>query len=209
MAFGDNMKEIDDPSLKNPDDSEKYESSIHDERIRNAPQLVQDYYAGKACKFEKGLFRVLVAKKSNRCIFIIMIMLAAIVFIKNNLSNNGNITVLDGYECELQSFSYDETVFASVKIHPMAKTRQQLKKEKSSEEIPLEKLEKEVKISFCGITDADAKVPFEEEVTGKVYDSQQFFRTSTKDYDIIKVSAFITVGSESNEITVNVNKKVQ
>lgn len=209
MAFGDNMKEIEDPSLNNPDTSETYVSSIHEERIKNAPKLVQDYYAGKACKFEKGLFRVLVAKKSNRCIFIIMIMLAAIVFIKTNLGNTENLSVVDGYECELKAFSYDETVFSSVKIHPVAKTRNQIKKEKTSDEIPLEKLEKDVKISFCGYTDAGAQVPFEKNVSGKIYDIEQIFRTSTIDYDIIKVSAVVTVGSETSEISVNVSKKLQ
>lgn len=209
MAFGDNMKEVEDPSLKTSENFENYESSIHEERIKNAPKIVQDYYAGKACKFEKGLFRVLVAKKSNRCIFIVMIMLAAIVFIKANLGNSENLAVVAGYECELQSFSYDETIFASIKIHPVAKTRNQLKKEKASDEIPLEKFEKDVKITLCGYTDSGARVPFEEEINGKIYDNEQIFRTRTIDYDIINVSAVVSVGSETDEISVKVTKKLQ
>ena len=202
MAFGDNMKEVEDPSLASSENFENYKSSIHEERIKNAPKIVQDYYAGKACKFEKGLFRVLVAKKSNRCIFIVMIMLAAIVFIKANLGNSENLAVVDGY-------SYDETVFASIKIHPVAKTRNQLKKEKASDEIPLEKLEKDVKITLCGYTDSGARVPFEEEINGKIYDNEQIFRTRTIDYDIINVSAVVSVGSETDEISVKVTKKLQ
>lgn len=209
MSFGDNMKEVEDPSLASSENFENYKSSIHEERIKNAPKIVQDYYAGKACKFEKGLFRVLVAKKSNRCIFIVMIMLAAIVFIKANLGNSENLAVVAGYECELQSFSYDETIFASVKIHPVAKTRNQLKKEKSSDEIPLEELEKDVKITLCGYTEAGASVPFEEEIDGKIYDSEQIFRTRTIDYDIIKVSAIVSVAGESSEVSVKVTKKLQ
>lgn len=209
MAFGENMKEIEDPSLKNPDGSETYVSSIHEERIKNAPQIVQDYYAGKACKFEKGLFRVLVAKKSNRMIFIVMIMLAAIVFIKNNLSNGENLAVIDGYECELSSFSYDDTVFASVKIHPVQKKRQEIKKQKEADEVPLDKLEKDIKIIFYGINDSGAQIVFDEELSGKVFDNQQFFRTSNIDCDIIIVKANIKIGNENQEISVKVSKKMQ
>ena len=125
MAFGDNMKETREPSQDNEKKSsleilesilndpnphiETMQQQIHEERIRNAPKIVQDFYAGKVNQFDKGLFKVLVAKKSNRIIFIILILCLLIVFINGNLGNRKNLKVINGYECELQSFSYDGT----------------------------------------------------------------------------------------------------
>lgn len=209
MAFGDNMKEIEDPSLKNSEIPENYTSYIHEERIKNAPKIVQDYYAGKVCKFEKGLFKVLVAKKSNRIIFIVMIMLALIVFIKNNLSNGENIAVINGYECELASFSYDDTIYASVKIHPVKNKREEIKKQKSVLKVQTENTEKNVKISFKGFTDAGAEVIFKDELEGKIFDNQQFFRTSNLDCDIITVEATVIIDDESKQISAKVSKKLQ
>ena len=118
MAFGDNMKETREPSQDNEKKSsseilesilndpnphiETMQQQIHEERIRNAPKIVQDFYAGKVNQFDKGLFKVLVAKKSNRIIFIILILCLLIVFINGNLGNRKNLKVISGYVCELQ-----------------------------------------------------------------------------------------------------------
>ena len=111
MPFWENMKETEETSQKTSDyeNAENNSRLFHEERMKNAPKIVQDYYNGTGLKFEKGLFKVLVAKKSNRIIFLIMVFCFAILFITNNFSNKGNLKVINGYECELQSFSYGLT----------------------------------------------------------------------------------------------------
>ena len=43
-----------------------------EERLKNAPQIVQDYYSGKF-KPTKGFFRVMFATKGNRFLFVSLV----------------------------------------------------------------------------------------------------------------------------------------
>lgn len=222
MAFGDNMKETYDPSGKtnpenpafmnsllndeNPECIETNQRLIHEERIRNAPKIVQDYYAGKVNHFEKGLFRVLVAKKSNRIIFFIMLFCLVIVFINGNLSNRNNIKVVSGYECELKAFAYDDTVYADVKIHPVAKTKKQLAKI----EIPEGKeLFYPVDAVFYGITESGVQIQFADVPQGKLFDKEQILRTSSVDCDIITVLCRVRINDKEEELSVKVSHSLQ
>lgn len=208
MAFGDNMKEVDDPSIKqnDPDYIQTNQKLIHEERIRNAPQIVQDYYAGKVNQFDKGLFKVLVAKPHNRVIFFVMIFCLVIVFINGNISGRDNIKVVNGYECELQAFSYDDKVFASVKIHPLAKTKKKLE---SLNIAPDDSPYFPVFIEYYGISESEVQMKFNENNDGEVFLDTQIFRTSTDDYDIIKVAATVKVGDHQEELSVKVSHKLQ
>lgn len=222
MAFGDNMKESYDPSSKhnpespafmdsllndeNPECIETNQKSIHEERIRNAPQIVKDYYAGKVNHFEKGLFRVLVAKKSNRIIFFIMLFCLVIVFINGNISHRDSLKVINGYECELNSFAYDDKVFASIKIHPVAKTKKKLEKM----EVPEGKeVYFPVKIDVYGITKSGVQIKFEEIPQGKIFYEQQIFRTSSVDCDIITVACNVKISDKQEELSVKVSRNLQ
>lgn len=208
MGFGDRLKETKDPSQEEFD-YENYKSEIHEERIRNAPKIVRDYYNGTGIKFTKGFFKVLVATKSNRIIFMVMLMCAAIVLIKANLSGTDNIKVINNYECELTSFSYDDVVFASVKVHPLAKYRKELEK-KASKDTGSENAEPfEVFIEFTGETGDGSTVVFENTCSGQIYDKVVFFRTSTADCDIITVSCTVTIDSQKANLSVKVKRKLQ
>lgn len=205
------FKNLSDEISLNQQENDFY-SSIHEERIKNAPKIVQDYYNGDGIKFEKGLFRVLVAKKSNRIIFFMMIFMIAIVFITNNISSSNNIVVVNGYECELQSFSYDDTVYASVKVHPVKKTREKINKFKNKKMDSFENfssLELPVKIIFYGISESDIQMKFPEEINSKIFDNTIIYRTETQDYNVVKVIAQINIGEQTNEAVVNVLRKEQ
>ncbi len=222
MAFGDNMKEYIDPSSKinpddprfmdsllndeNPDVIETNRKLIHEERIKNAPKIVQDYYAGKVNNFQKGLFRVLVAKKSNRIIFVVMIFCLFIVFINSNIANQNNLKVINGFECELNSFAYDDMIFSNVKIHPIAKTKTKLEqlKKKSETEIFFP-----VYIEYYGITDSDVQIKVDKTSQGKIFLDEQIFRTSFEDYDIITVACIVKIGDEQEELSVKVSHNLK
>lgn len=212
MAFGDRLTEIKDTQTGEPDDFE-YKSEIHDERIKNAPKIVRDYYNGTGIKFTKGLFKVLVATKSNRIIFVVMIMCAAIVFIKANLSGMQNIKVVNNYECELNAFSYDETVYASVKVHPLSKFKKELEKKMSEKDSGAESPEGlepyEVFIEFTGNTSDGREVAFMESCSGQVLDKVVFFRTSVTDCDIINVNCKVNIAGITQDLSAKVVKKLQ
>ncbi|MGN0740064.1 MAG: hypothetical protein ACI4LX_07825 [Treponema sp.] len=202
------MKETEDPSQKEAgyENAENNSRFFHEERMKNAPKIVQDYYNGTGLKFEKGLFRVLVAKKSNRIIFLIMVFCFAIVFITNNFSNKGNLKVINGYECELQSFSYDDRLFASVKIHPVKKTKTQLsnQEKKSGESVSFP-----VKIVFYGISESGVQMKFQQDVNGEIFLNSNIYRTESDDYNVTDVIAEVSVGDESGELSVKVNRRLQ
>lgn len=207
MAFGENMKETEDPSIKknNPDYIETMQAQIHEERIRNAPKIVQDYYAGRAVKFEKGLFRVLVAKKSNRFIFFVMLFCLVISFVCGTLSGKDNIKAVNGYECELQSFVYDDKCYASIKVHPLAKTKKKLEKLSTDDG----EMYFPVHAEFYGISSSDVQMKFDESPDGTVFLEPLILRTSTDDYDIIKVAALIRIGDVQEELSVKAVHKLQ
>lgn len=211
MAFWDNMKETEDPSQKvaGSEYAENNSRLFHEERMKNAPQIVRDYYDGTAPKFEKGLFRALVSTKSNRLIFLVMIFCFAIVFIANNFSNAGNLKVVSGYECELQAFSYDGTLFASVKIHPLKETKkklEKLEKQKTETDAPLEF---PVRIEFYGVSEDGISMKLEKEASGTVFLNSNIYRTDSEDYNIQTVVADVFIGGESGRMSVKVSRKIQ
>ena len=227
MAFWERLKEIDDPSsyvVKSADGDDGFEtiqnmsSQIHEERIKNAPKIVQDYYNGTGIKFEKGLFRVLVAKKSNRFIFLVMIIMIAVVFITGNLTGRDNLKVVNGYECELQSFSYDDKLYASVKIHPVLKTKQKLQKE-IEKQGPMSKsalLGYSVQIDFYGLSESgvqmligSVKQTDPQDLDKYVLLDPVIYRVSSDDYNVEKVIAYISIGNKSDELSVKVVQKIQ
>ncbi|MBS7311593.1 MAG: hypothetical protein KIG70_10485 [Treponema sp.] len=222
MAFGDNMKETREPSQDNEKKSsseilesilndpnphiETMQQQIHEERIRNAPKIVQDFYAGKVNQFDKGLFKVLVAKKSNRIIFIILILCLLIVFINGNLGNRKNLKVINGYECELQSFSYDGTCYASLKVHPIAKKKKLLEK---IQENPEHSDYYPLYVSFSGITQAEVTVPIGHDFAERLFIDEQILRTSIDDCDIIYITCKVKIGNSEEELKTKVSHKIQ
>lgn len=222
MAFGKNMKETRDPSQDNEKKSsseilesilndpnphiETMQQQIHEERIRNAPKIVQDFYAGKVNQFDKGLFKVLVAKKSNRIIFIILILCLLIVFINGNLGNRKNLKVINGYECELQSFSYDGTCYASLKVHPVAKKKKMLEK---IQDDPEHSVYYPLYVSFRGITQAEVMVPVGHDFAESLFIDEQILRTSVDDCDIIYITCRVKIGNSEEELKTKVSHKIQ
>ena len=120
MAFYDNI-----PETRAPGGEGEAENLVfrynREERVKNAPKIVQDYYAGKLAP-TKGLFKVLVATKFNRMMLLTVALCFVVVMIVNTFSNRPSLAVAAGFELELSAFTYDESVFAQVKIHPLKKS---------------------------------------------------------------------------------------
>ena len=96
-----------------------------EERLKKAPQIVQDYYSGKFA-VKRGFFKVLVGNKGNRFLLISLVLFIAFVWAFTFFSNR-NYTVIDSIVCELKAFSYEEEVFVSLELKESKEKTEELK----------------------------------------------------------------------------------
>lgn len=159
-----------------------------DERIKNAPKSVQDYYYGNMKPMKPGLFKALVSTKGNRVVFFVLIVCFAVV-LAEGVFNKKNEMTFDGVPLTLSAFSFDETVYVSLAF-------------KEIEERPCDKF------FSCEISFLDAqKNPVETKKLNHHYDgSPSFLRTTFTDYDIMYVTCNITRSDESAVLEVSVKR---
>lgn len=160
-----------------------------EERIKNAPKIVQDYYAGKMNP-PRGFFKVLVSTRANKFLFLTMVVLAAFATIYTKVSGNDAAGNISGVKCELVSFAYDEEVFTSIKT-------------KCSEESL--KDPRVMKVHFY-LSDADSQAAFEEETELLIDKTEDYIRLRTQDFEITKVRAVVNIGSESAQLECRVKR---
>ena len=162
-----------------------------EERLKHAPQNVRDFYNGTSGQPVKGLFRVLVATKGNRFILIATALFAAFVWFYSAFSER-NSTSVAGMSVSLSAFSYEDFVYASVKLTP-------LKNKKPTGPLP-------VTVMFSAV-DNNGAVNAEQEVTELYEGSEAFIRTKLSDYDIIRIDATLSVLDEEKQLSAAVIKR--
>ncbi len=200
MAFYDDI-----PETRSPGGDEASENLVfrynREERVSRAPKIVQDYYAGRLAP-TKGLFKVLVATKFNRFMLLTVALCFVVVFIVNTFSNRPSLATAAGFELELESFSYDESVYAQVKIHP-------LKKSLKDKNFDIEKYvkDKEKAVAEFSFVDADGEVSAKIQKSGEIEKKAFFIRTNSPDYDIMEVSARVDILGESVSLVSKVTRR--
>lgn len=202
MAFYDNI-----PETRAPGGEGEAENLVfrynREERVKNAPKIVQDYYAGKLAP-TKGLFKVLVATKFNRMMLLTVALCFVVVMIVNTFSNRPSLAVAAGFELELSAFTYDESVFAQVKIHP-------LKKSLKDKNFDIEKYVKDgerVTATFSFV-DADGQEIAKLQGSGEIQKKEFFIRTNSPNYDIMNVAAKVEILGESASLVSKVKRLAQ
>lgn len=163
-----------------------------EERIKNAPKIVQDYYAGKI-EFSRNPIKVMFKNKMNRFMFIFLLLFSAFAYFMNYQQNKNSMRIANSY-AQLTAFSYDEEVYVSLEIKA-------LKDELKKSYIP-----KPVSVEFSAYNnDMEVCDQFSME---EVYDgSQLFLRTKFKDYDIIKVVSEVKIGEEIKSFGAKIIKR--
>lgn len=170
-----------------------------EERIRNAPQIVQDFYSGKV-KIQKGFFRILVANKFNR-IMLFTVALFAVVVLGVNFLQNPSLGVCAGFECELRAFGYGDDVFAQIKIHPLKKS---LRDENFRiDEYVAEKKEASAVFDFL---DAEGEIATRSQKSIFLQKNEFFLRTNVPNYDIIEARVQMEILGERLELKANVKR---
>ena len=193
-----------------------------EERIKNAPQSVQDYYAGKLGAFKPGLFRALVSTKGNRFIFMTLVICFLLVIFVGIFGPKKNVDVLAGVRLDLSVFVYadfGDNVYVDLKLDPPAKKMLA----NYEREIP-------VKVTFSAVN-AEGQIAQNVTVVDK-YNGKELFdarakrlseireekkrnkyaavkggdffksvKTSFADYDIVSVNAEVEINGEVKTVS--------
>lgn len=148
-----------------------------EERLKHAPEIVQDYYTGKFHPYKGGLLKSLVSTRGNRMLFVTIIFAFGILWFVNYFGPQKSSGSLAGVDVHLSAFSYEDSVYASFRIENASKK----KIAKFADGFP-------VTVTFTA-HDRENTTLFEEKVLGKYDGKEVFLRTTFADYDIIKVVA--------------------
>lgn len=153
-----------------------------EERIRNAPKCVQDYYNGKGFVFSRNVFKVMFSNRFNRMMFIFLLLFCAFAYFMN-YQQAKNSARIGGTYASLTAFSYSEEVYASVKF------------EKISEK-EMENFSGKNVTCILKAVDSTGTI-VQEEIFSEFYSGDELFiRTRFNDYDIMKIAAEVIVGDE-------------
>lgn len=162
--------------FNHPDEQMVFHYS-REERLRHAPEIVQDYYSGKFHPYKGGLLKSLVNTRANRLLFVTIVFAFGIIYFVNFFGPQKSAGSLAGVDVHLSAFSYEDSIYASVKLSEASRK----KKPDFEEGLPV--------TATITAYDKDNSVLGEKKVLGKYDGNELFLRTTFADYDIIKVSA--------------------
>ena len=183
-----------DDEQKHPDEQMVFHYS-REERLKRAPKIVQDYYAGDFKPYKGGLFKSLVNTRANRLLFVTIVFAFGILWFVNYFGPQKSSGSLAGVDVKLSAFSYEDSVYASFKIEEAGKKKKAL----FADGVPVSAV-----ISAC---DKDGAVVHEEKLSGKYEGNELFLRTTFSDYDIIKVSAVCSMLEGAASLETQVEKR--
>ena len=164
-----------------------------EERIKKAPELVQQYYSGEMKMIPKGLFKVIFANRASKLMFFAVLLLFAAVLMTNFLGSGDNVRLLSDCRMELRSFSFEDKVYVSLCLKP--------RKAEKAKNVPVP-----VTAVFTAINAENAEAATET-VEGIYNGSEYYLRTTFQDYDIISVLGSITYKDDEVSLKSDVKKQ--
>lgn len=179
----DLFKDVDEghPDKRRDEDFTYYYN--REERLKRAPDIVKKYYNGEM-KTVRGI-RVFFTKQ-NRYIFFALIFFVGAIWIYTGLNQTREYSLINGIDCNLQAFSYEEEVYVTIKFNPNKKTKELSPKKISAEILMI---------------DPNNQVSDKQNLSILYESGEQYIRTKFTDYDIIRVDVNVTVGDETKEIS--------
>lgn len=153
-----------------------------EERLKRAPKIVQDYYSGNFKPYKGGLLKSLVATRGNRLLFVTIVFTFGIILFVRYFGPEKRSGSLNKVDVSVSAFSYEESVYASVKFNEAGKKI----KADFEDGVPI----------YATVTayDKEGVSVAEEKLTGKYDGNEIFLRTTFSDYDIIKIGAVCGMG---------------
>ncbi len=161
-----------------------------EERLAHAPLIVQQSYSGELPQPPKGLFKALVHTKGSRFMLIVLIFTLVITLGMLTFGPQENVITFKGIHFSMSAFSFNETVYISIKTE--AKT--------NTPEIEF------VDLSFSYKDKDDIEIA-SQEFSFSYNKIGDYIRTTIRDYDIISVYCLISSGAESETIKCTVEQK--
>ncbi len=154
------------------------------ERLERAGENVRRYYDGTAPKPPKGLFKALVHTKQSRVMLFAVVLSALVVLAVAFLTGKTDSQSADGVRFSLSAFSFEDSVYVSVKLSP--------EKTAASDGTFFKN------IVFSAL-DKDKKTLISQKIA-LIYDGNETYcRTIFADYDIVYVQADIE--AENKKLT--------
>lgn len=160
-----------------------------EERLKNAPQIVRDYYDGKM-KPVRG-FKVLWVNKTNRYILLSLILFIGFVWVFTAINNTRSYGRINNNTFELTSFSFQEEVYVTVKVQ----------NKKADEKSPPVKVE-----ALVFFVNNDNQVVEKKELSLLYRDGEQTLATKATDYDIIRVDVIVSAEEKEIELSAAVKR---
>lgn len=186
--------------LENSDEGHaEGEENLHfnynrEERLKKAPQIVQDYYSGKF-KLNKG-FYALVATRGNRFMLFVLVLCLAVtaftsVFASFEKARIGKVNF------KLSAFSFEEEIMVSLKVY--AEKMPASLKSKYPDGIPVQ--------ASVSAFDVDKQLSSSKIVSGNFKGDELYLRTKFPDYDILTVRVEVSAMDENCRLTADVQRK--
>ena len=166
-----------------------------EERLKNAPKIVQDYYSGDFKVFRPGLLKALVSTRGNKLLFMSLVICFLVVIGNILLGPKQNSAVSAGIPLKLTSTAIEETIYSSLKVSAP---------EKKFKDIYNDGIMVSVHFKFL---DADNQIVFDDKVSEKYTGKEIFLRTSHTDYDIFTVCAEVEMLDETLSLKSKVEKR--
>ncbi|HIW36320.1 MAG TPA: hypothetical protein IAA30_04995 [Candidatus Treponema faecavium] len=157
-------------------------------RLQGASKQVQDYYANNGISMGKGLFRSLVQTRMSRTLLIVIVLMVLFIGFYGVFSSGSAAAAVGGIPVSLSAFSFEDTVYASVRFDEAAAEEQT-----------------SVSVRFCFLIDGGTV--FAETEESEIYTGKELFlRTTITDYDIVTVTAAVMAGEEQTELSTPVSR---
>ncbi len=170
-----------------------------EERLKNAPQIVKDYYDGKIKAYQPGIFKALVSTKANRFIFFALLICVGVVIFNMFFGPKNDRASISGIPLSLSAFSVEDTIYTSVRADkPEKKFRDFYGKGKSAT----------ITVDFSGLDSENTPLIFGNDAE-RYEGNEIFLRTTLTDFDILFVSASVSLVVDGKELTANLRTKVE
>ncbi len=166
------------------DEKNIHEADLHfyynrEERINRAPSIVKSHYDGTEKVPEKGFFKSLVSTKSSRFLLGSIVLLVIMILFVTNIDTTSNVATLNNVTLELSAFSYDESVYVTLKAHEAA----------TEEDIS-------TSIYFSALNDKE--IVIKQSTMHSIFDgNENFYRTTFPKYDILYIECIVTLNDET------------
>lgn len=167
---------------------------------KTEPQFAQDLASGKTTA-KRGFFRVLVATKGNRSMFMVLCIAFAIVFIVSIFGKNSYEATVNNVFCNLKAFSFDEKVYVTLEMKQP--DSQMKKREKDTvSTVPPQTVQ-----TVFELYNTDKAVAEKRDGSCMYDGSGQFVRETFENYDITQVKCTVTCGDKSAILTAKVEQR--